>query len=163
MKSTSNLSIHTKIRIFKSNVLGVLLYGSECWKTTVTIEKKLNTFQTKCLRRIAKIFWPNTISNDDLYKLTNTFEISRNIQRRRWRWLGHVCRMSPAAIPRTAMVWTPQGKRSRGRPKETWRRTVIRDLRNRGLSIQTAPQVAADRDRWRSLAVASGTRRRGEE
>ena len=34
----SGLSIHTKLRIFKSNVLSVLLYGSECWKTTGNIE-----------------------------------------------------------------------------------------------------------------------------
>ncbi|KAH3727714.1 hypothetical protein DPMN_053657 [Dreissena polymorpha] len=27
---TTSLSMHTKLRIFKSNVLSVLLYGSEC-------------------------------------------------------------------------------------------------------------------------------------
>ena len=54
-RSTS-LSIYTKIRIFKSNVLSVLLYGSECWKTTAAIEQKLEVFQIKCLRRILQIF-----------------------------------------------------------------------------------------------------------
>ena len=46
---SKKLSINMKIRIFKSNVLSVLLYGSECWKITKTIENKLNSFQTKCL------------------------------------------------------------------------------------------------------------------
>ncbi|KAK3549305.1 hypothetical protein QTP70_034532 [Hemibagrus guttatus] len=61
---TTSLSIHTKIKIFRSNVISVLLYGSECWKTTTAIEQKLEVFQNKCLRRILKIFWPNTISNE---------------------------------------------------------------------------------------------------
>lgn len=36
--------------IFKSNVLSVLLYASGCWKTKVTIERKLEVIQNKCLR-----------------------------------------------------------------------------------------------------------------
>jgi len=41
------ISIRTKIQIFNSKVLSVLLYGSECWKTTATIDKKLEVFQYK--------------------------------------------------------------------------------------------------------------------
>ena len=56
----------TKIKIFKSNVLGVLLYGAESWKTIYAIINKLDVFQTRCLRRILHIFWPQTISNSEL-------------------------------------------------------------------------------------------------
>jgi endonuclease/exonuclease/phosphatase family metal-dependent hydrolase len=157
---TTSLSVHTKIRIFNSNVLSVLLYGSECWKTTATIERKLEVFQTKCLRRIMKIFWPNMISNEELWHRAGASSIAETIATRRWRWLGHVCRMPPDSLPRVALRWTPQGKRNRGRPKETWRRTVERELKSRGLTLQTAPTIAADRQKWRSLAVAPSTSRR---
>ena len=50
------LRVKIKIRIFKSNVLNVLLYGSECWKITNEICKKLDKFQTKCLRGAAGEF-----------------------------------------------------------------------------------------------------------
>jgi hypothetical protein len=39
--------------------------------------------------------------------------------------------------------------------KETWRRTFERDLKAIGLSLETAPQVAAERDKWKSLVDAS--------
>ena len=39
---SKQLRVKTKIRIFKSNVLSVLLYGSECWKMTKEICKKLD-------------------------------------------------------------------------------------------------------------------------
>ena len=45
------LSKNTKIRIFKSNVIAVLLYGCETWRMTRRDEAKLDTFLHKCLRR----------------------------------------------------------------------------------------------------------------
>jgi len=139
------------------------MYGSECWKTTAPIDKRLEVFQNQSLRRILKICWPNTILNQDLYRRVGMTPLTRTIQIRRWRWLGHVLRMNTDSIPRVALRWTPQGKRRRGRPKETWRRTVQKDLKHHGLTLETAPQVAVDRSRWRPLAVAPSTRRREED
>ncbi|KAH3746311.1 hypothetical protein DPMN_180718 [Dreissena polymorpha] len=62
--------------------------------------------------------------------------------------------MPPDSLPRVALIWTQQWKRNRGRPKETWRRTVGREFKNSGLTLQTAPATTADRPNWRSLAVA---------
>ena len=116
------------------------------WKTTNTIERKLEVFQTQCLRRILRIFWPKMISNDDLRKKTGVTLLAESISPRKWRWLGHVYRMSADTLPRTALRWTPQGKRSQGRPKETWRRKVERDLKGEGLNLEMAPRVATERD-----------------
>ena len=40
----SQFTCKTKIKIFKSNVILVLLYGCECWRMTKTDEKKLDAF-----------------------------------------------------------------------------------------------------------------------
>ena len=46
---SSQYSIRTKTRIFNSNVLTVLLYGSETWRNTKRDdEDKLDSFQHKC-------------------------------------------------------------------------------------------------------------------
>ncbi|KAL9967989.1 hypothetical protein ACROYT_G026312 [Oculina patagonica] len=107
-----------------------------------------------CLRRIKRIFWPNKISNKDLLSSSNLEPVSIVVQKRRWRWLGHVLRMRADSVPRVALRWTPQGKRSRGRPKETWRRTVQKDLLERGLTMEAARQQAEDWQMWRSLTEA---------
>ena len=59
---STGFNIHTKIRIFNSNVLSVLLYGSECLKTSVASERKLEVFQTKCLRRLSSRYTGQTSS-----------------------------------------------------------------------------------------------------
>ena len=42
--SSKRISLKTKLRLFNSNVKTVLLYGSESWKTTQEIVKKLRVF-----------------------------------------------------------------------------------------------------------------------
>jgi len=46
--------------------------------------------------------------------------------RRRWKWIGHVIRRDQNSITRRALHWTPEGKRKRGRPKETHGGTIER-------------------------------------
>ena len=80
---------------------------------------------------------------------------------RRWRWLGNVGLMPSTSLPRTALRWTPQGRRNRGRPKETWRRAIERELKSNWdrLSLETAPRTTADKARWRSLVLPQSARR----
>ena len=59
-------STKTKMKLYQSYVLSTLLYGSECWRMIDSVLKKLFVFHTKNLGRILSIFWPNTISNEQL-------------------------------------------------------------------------------------------------
>ena len=77
------------------------------------------------------------------------------IRHRRWRWLGHVLRMRADTLAKTALRWTPQGKRKQRRPKETWRRSMEKELKEEGLTFQQAEVIARDRMKWRSLVEAS--------
>ena len=76
---SSQLSINTKIRIFNTNVKPVILYGSE---TTQCLNNKLQVFINSRLRYILKVWWPNKISNKELWKKTIQEEISTTIKRR---------------------------------------------------------------------------------
>ena len=127
---SKNISQKTKIRFFKSNVLSTLLYGAESWKMTKTISHKLEVFHNRCLRRILRIYWPQTISNYELRRRTGTEPITQKVWRKRWKWIGHVLRMPPAALPQVALRWTPDGRRKRGRPKETWKRTMEKEMKD---------------------------------
>ena len=49
----------------------------------------------------------------------------------------------------TALGWTPEGWRARGRPKITWRRTVEKEQNKAGWkSWEVAKAVAQDRKCW---------------
>ena len=113
-------------------------------------EVKLDTFLHKCLRRLLKIYWPMKVSNEEVRRRARTCTISEQIRRRRWRWIGHVLRMNNQQNPRIALTWAPEGKRTRGRPKVTWRRTVERERQKMGFATWSEAVTAArDRAGWR--------------
>lgn len=147
---SSQLKLNTKLKIFKSNVVAVLLYGCETWRMTKSDETKLDVFLHKSLRRLMKIYWPMKVSNKEIHNRANISPISEQIFRRRWKFIGHILRMDANQHPKTALSWAPEGKRRPGRPRETWRRTVEKE---RGTlefkSCSEAAVVARDRVAWR--------------
>jgi hypothetical protein len=67
-KHSTAFSTQTKLRIFYTNVKAVLLYGCETWKNLKSITAKLQVFINECLRKIIRIFWPEQITNNELWK-----------------------------------------------------------------------------------------------
>ena len=59
-----------------------------------------------------------------------------------------------ASIAKTAMHWTPEGKRKRGRPKITWRRTVEKEIKEMGKTWEGIKFMARDRQMWREHVAA---------
>lgn len=150
--NNGQISKRTKFRLFNSNIISVLLYGSETWKMTKNDESLVDTFLHKSLRRMLKIYWPQKVTNEEVRSRAGIEKVSDTIKRRRWKWLGHVLRMGNTRHAKIAISWTPDGRRKRGRPKETWRRTIERERKDLGFSSWTeAAKVAAERDQWRGL------------
>jgi hypothetical protein len=147
-------STKTKTRLYQSCVLSTLLYGSECWRMTESDLNKLAVFHTKNLRRILRIFWPNTIANEDLLARCQQESMDNIIMRKRWRWIGHVLRKEANNNTRIALHWTPEGKRKRGRPKNTWRRTAETEMRQLTHTWGTIHRLAQNRQEWRSFVAA---------
>nr|KAG5696667.1 hypothetical protein BaRGS_023076 [Batillaria attramentaria] len=77
------VSIRTKLRIFNSNVKSVLLYGCETWRTTKTMQQKIQTFLNTCLRRIFNLPWPEKIRNEELWERAGQEPAARQILRRK--------------------------------------------------------------------------------
>ena len=125
---SSQYSTKTKLKIYQSCVMSALLYGSECWRMIESDITKPSVFHTKNLRRVLQIFWPDTISNQQLLARCIQDSMETIIIGWRWRWIGHVMRREQDNITCTALHWTPEGKCKRGRPRNTWRRTVEAEL-----------------------------------
>ena len=53
-----------------------------------------------------------------------------------------------------SLRWTPTGKTKRGKPKETWRRTVESEMKEVGMSWREVEKKAQDRVLWRELVSA---------
>jgi len=93
------LSKNLKIKIYRTIILPVVLYGCETWSLTLREERKLRVFENMVLRRI---FGPRRDEvtgewrrshNEELNDFYSSPNIVRVIKSRRLRWAGHVARM----------------------------------------------------------------------
>ena len=151
---SSQYSIKTKVKLYQSCVLSTLFYRSECWRMTEYDLAKLSFFHRTNLRKIQRIFCPRTISNRDLIARCQQEDMEAIITRKRWCWIGHVLHKDANSITKVVIHWTPEGKRMRGRPKTTWRRTVEAEMKNMKHSWGTIQRLASDRQAWRSFFAA---------
>ena len=150
---STHISVKTKVRIFNTNVKTVLLYGSETWRTTETAKNRLQTFVNRCLRNILKIKWFDKVENSKLWERCGQRTVEQQIMERKWRWIGHTLRKDNSRA-KQALDWNPQGKRQRGRPKRTWRRSMLDEAGRTGKSWEELKRLARDRVEWRALTEA---------
>ena len=101
---SKSLGKDTKIRKFNACVKSVLLYGCETCLVTNEIQRTIQTFVNRCPRYILRIWWPNIISNKDLWKVRGQEDINLEIRKRKFRWIGHTLRKEDGEIPKAAQL-----------------------------------------------------------
>ena len=146
------LSKNLKIKINRTIILPVVLYGCESWSLTLREERRLRVFENRVLRRV---FGPKRVEvtgewrklhNEELSDLYSLPNFVRVVKSRRKRWAGQVARMGEGRGVHMVLVGKPVGKRPLGRPR---RRCV--NLQEVGGSCGDWMELAQDRDRWRAF------------
>ncbi|KAJ4444371.1 hypothetical protein ANN_06163 [Periplaneta americana] len=158
--SSSLLSKNLKVRIYKTVILPVVLYGCETWTLILREEQRLRVFENKVLRKIFGVKrdevtgeW-RKLHNTELHALYSSPDIIRNIKSRRLRWAGHVARMGESRNAYRVLVGRPEGKRPLGRPRHRWEDNIKMDLREVGYDDREWINLAQDRDQWRAYVRA---------
>ena len=113
----SNISFHTKHKLYKTLVISVLLYGCETWTLHAEAERKIQAFETKCLRRLLRISYKEHKTNDFVWNtVTNLVgpqePLLSIIKRRKLSWFGNVTRHD--SLSKTILQGTVEGGRRRG-------------------------------------------------
>jgi hypothetical protein len=135
------LSKNVKVRIYKTIILPVVLYGCETWSLTLREEHKLRVFENRVLRRIFGPEWAGVtggwrkLHNEELHNLYSSPCIIRVIKSRRMRWAGHVAWMGEKRNVYRLLVGKPEGKRPLGRPRCRWIDNIKINLLEIGLSV----------------------------
>jgi len=132
--SSSLLSKKLKIKIYRTIILAVVLYGCETWSLTLREERRLRVFENRVLRRV---FGPKRdevtgewrkLHNEELSYVYSLPNIVWVVKSRRMRWAGHVACMGEGRGVHRVLVGRPEGKRPLGRPRRRWEDNIKMDL-----------------------------------
>jgi hypothetical protein len=119
-----------KIKIYRTIILPVVLYGCESWSLTLREECRLRVFENKVLRRI---FGPKRdevtgewgrLHNKELYALHSSPNIIRVMKSRRLRWAGKGAYR--------AVVEKSEGRRPLERTRRRWENNIKINLQEVG-------------------------------
>jgi len=153
--SSSLLSKNLKIKIYRTIILPVVLYGCETWSLTLREERRLRVFENRVLRRI---FGPKRdevtgewrkLHNEEL---NNLYSSPNKIKKNE---IGGACSAygEGRGVYRV-LVGKLEGRRPLGRPRRRWDDNIRMDLREVGCGCVDWMELAQDRDRWRALVSA---------
>jgi hypothetical protein len=154
--SSRLISKNLKIKIYKTVILPVVLYGCGTSYLTLREEHRLRVFENRVLRRI---FGPKReeddvwrkMHNDELHTLFSSLNIVRVIKSRRMRWAEHVGRMGEGSGVYRVLVGRPEGKRPLVRRRRSWEDNIKMDLREIWIDGTNWIQLANDRVHWRAF------------
>jgi len=62
--------LETKLRLYQTYIVPVLMYGCETWATTKYLLSRLDAFDTWALRKILRIPYTRHVSNAEVIKTT---------------------------------------------------------------------------------------------
>jgi hypothetical protein len=152
------LAVHLKIKVYRTIILPVVLYGCEAWSLTLREEHRLRAFENRVLRRV---FGPKRdevtgkwrkLHNEELNDLYSLPSIVQVVKSRRMRWAGHVVRMGEGRVVHRVLVGKPEGRRPLGRPRHRWE-DIKTDLQEVGGGGGDWMERAQDRDSCEHLWV----------
>jgi hypothetical protein len=155
--SSRLLSKNLKLRIYKTIIVPVFLYGCETWSLTLREEHRLRVFENRVLRRIFGPKWDEVtgewrkLHNKELHDLYSSPSIIRIIKSRRMRLVGHVARTGEKRNAYRLQVGKPEGKIPLGRPRRRWVNNIRMDLGEVEWGDVDWIGLAQDRNRWRAL------------
>ena len=152
-----------RIQLFKAFVLPHITYNLCTQALTKPLENRMDVAHRKLLRRTIGVFYPNKISNENLYKRTESDPISKSARAARWRYFGHILRRKkeehPAAMAtfsffRAANLLSPRPSA----PKNSIIHTLRADLKESEHlhafelgsldDLEVLCEVAEDRKQW---------------
>jgi len=124
------LSLDTKLRLYQTCVLQILLYGADTWTLLADDTRRLQSFRISCQLQILGMKWQDHVKNVDIADRTGLPSIADIISKRRQALFGHVVRLDATTPAHQALcqVIAMKGgqslgmnwRRPLGRPRKTW-------------------------------------------
>ena len=135
-----------KLKIYRTVLRPVLMFGGETWALRKREEQILERTEMRMLRWILGVSLREKPRNEEVRKRAGVVCISEKIRAARLRWFGHVLRRDKQTKIKKAWKELITGKRSRRRQRLRWREVVEKDMNKVGLEMEDA----SDRGKWRA-------------
>jgi len=97
LRVVHDVSLKTKIAVYRAVVLTTVLYGSEIWLYRRS-NRRLDHFDLRCLSKIARVKWQDRIANTDVLNICGIMGTEAFLLKAQLLLVDHIRRMSDSCI-----------------------------------------------------------------
>ena len=104
-----DITLPTKVRLVKSMVFPVVMYGCESWTVKKAEQRRIDAFKLWCWRRLLRVPWTARRSNQSILKeISLDYSLEGLMLKLKLQYFGHLMRRSDS-FEKTLMLGKIEG------------------------------------------------------